>query len=250
MDLLKRFDERHPSWRLTSLAREAGLHKATAYRLLAALEKSGMLARDLFRADVYRLGPEAMALGARAQRGSDLTAASHPELVVLAASCGETVTLEVASWPDIVIIDEVLGPRLVGSRPSIGTRWPAHATSTGKAILSTMGKDAVVQTLGRKLKRLTPATFADHDALARELGETRRRGWAVAMDEIEVGYTAVGAVVRSSTGRVLGAISAGGPTERFNPPKRLASYGAQVKRAAGLISERLGWAMMPDLAAP
>lgn len=249
MGLLKRFNEQHPSWRLSSLAREEGLPKPTAHRLLAALEKSGMLARDLFRPDVYCLGPAALALGARAQRGSDLAAASRAELEILAASCGETVTLEVAGWPDMLIVDEVLGPRLVGARPSIGTRWPAHATSTGKAILSTMGKDAVLKALGRRLRGATPRTCTDHDALARDLHETLKRGWAVAMDELEIGYSAVGAVVRSGTGRVLGAISAGGPTERFNHPKRLASFGAQVKRTAALISERLGWAGMTDIGA-
>ncbi|OGU00644.1 MAG: hypothetical protein A2085_07230 [Gemmatimonadetes bacterium GWC2_71_10] len=243
--LLKRFDDRHSTWRLSALAQAAGLHKATAHRLLAALEREGMLARDLRRADLYRLGPEALALGARAQRASDIAAASHPELEVLADATGESVTLEVPVWPDMLIVDEVLGPRLVGALPSIGTRWPAHATSTGKAILATLGADAAAKAVGRRLRRLGPRTIVDHAALARELAEARRRGWAVAMDELEAGFAAVGAVVRAGNGKVAGAISAGGPSERLAHPKRLASLGGQVRLAAARISETLGWAALP-----
>ncbi len=247
--LLKRFDDRHRTWRLSALAQATGLHKATAHRLLAALERTGMLTRDMRRVDLYRLGPEALALGARAQRASDIAAAARPEIEILAASTGETVTLEVPVWPDMLIIDEVLGPRLVGARPSIGTRWPAHATSTGKAILATFGAEAVAKAVGgwggRTLQRFAPRTLVDPAALARELAETRRRGWAVAIDELEAGYGAVGAVVRAGTGTVAGAISAGGPSDRLAHPKRLASLGGQVKLAAARISETLGWPALP-----
>jgi DNA-binding IclR family transcriptional regulator len=243
--LLKRFDDRHRSWRLSALAQAEGLHRATAHRLLAALEQAGMLARDLRRVDHYCLGPEALALGARAQRASELADTARPELEILAASTGETVSLEVPVWPDMLIIDEALGPRLVGSRPSVGTRWPAHATSTGKAILATMAPEHVVRLLGRKPARPTAATLVDPAALARDLAETRRRGWAAAMDELEIGFAAVGAVIRARGGTVVGAISTGGPTERFDHPKRLASLGRQTRLAADRVAEALGWAALP-----
>src|SRR5436190_1862302 len=124
--LLKAFSDARPEWRLSELARAAHLHKATAHRLLAALEREGMLARDA-AGDLYRLGPEAIALGARAARANHLRAVSRAELEALAAATGETATLEVLVDGDMLILDEVLGRGLIGATASLGTRWPAHA---------------------------------------------------------------------------------------------------------------------------
>jgi DNA-binding IclR family transcriptional regulator len=76
VSLLKLFSDARPEWRLTDLARAAHLHKATAHRLLATLEREGMVVRDA--GERYRLGPEAIALGARAVRASDLRALAAP----------------------------------------------------------------------------------------------------------------------------------------------------------------------------
>ena len=37
---------------------------------------------------------------------------------------------------ETLILDEVQGGHLIGTSPSVGTRWPAHATSTGKVLLA------------------------------------------------------------------------------------------------------------------
>ena len=119
---------------------EARLHKATAHRLLAALEREGMVTRDA-SGDRYRLGPEAIALGARAARATDLHAASREEVTTLAAATGETATFEVPAGRDMLILDEALGRSLIGATASIGTRWPMHATSTGKAYLASLPEE-------------------------------------------------------------------------------------------------------------
>jgi DNA-binding IclR family transcriptional regulator len=69
--LLKLFSDARPEWGLTELAKAAGLNKTTVYRLLTALASEGLVARSK-ATDAYRLGPEAIALGARAIRSNDL----------------------------------------------------------------------------------------------------------------------------------------------------------------------------------
>lgn len=237
--LLKAFSDARPEWRLTDLAHAARLHKATAHRLLAALEREGMVTRDA-GGELYRLGPEAIVLGARAARASDLRATAAPELRALAADTGETATLEVPVGSDMLILDEVAGSALLGAVPEVGTRWPGHATSTGKALLALLPEARRRDRLARRLTRHTARTIVTLAALERELARTRRRGYAVAAEELERGYVAVGAAVRDHEGLPVAAISVGGPRLRF-PAARLAVLGTRVQAAAARVSAALGY---------
>lgn len=237
--LLKAFSDAHPAWRLADLARAARLHRATAHRLLAALEREGMVARDP-SGDLYRLGPEAIALGARAARATDLRAVARPELEALAAHSGETATLEVLVESDMLILDEVLGTALIGATASLGTRWPAHATSTGKAVLAALPDARRRVVLGARLARCTDRTITSAAALARELAAVRRRGFASAVGELELGYVAVGAAVLDPERGPVAAVSVGGPAPRFSAA-RIAAVGRQVKAAAARVSTALGY---------
>jgi DNA-binding IclR family transcriptional regulator len=237
--LLKAFSDARPEWRLTDLARAARLHKATAHRLLAALEREGMVTRD-GGGELYRLGPEAIALGARAARASDLRATAGPELRALAAETGETATLEVPVGSDMLILDEVAGAALLGAVPEVGTRWPSHATSTGKALLALMPEARRRDRLAQRLTRHTTRTIVTRAALEREMTRVQRRGYAIAAEELERGYVAVGAAVRDHEGRPVAAISVGGPRLRF-PATRLATLGRRVQAAAARVSAALGY---------
>ena len=237
--LLKVFSDARPEWRLTDLARAAHLHKATAHRLLATLEREGMVVRDAAR-EHYRLGPEAIALGARAARASDLRSVAAPELQALAAANGETATLEVPVGRDMLILDEVAGGALLGAVPEIGTRWPIHATSTGKALLALLPAPLRRDYLRTRLTRHTDRTIVSAAALERELDRIRRKGFAVAAEELERGYLAIGAAVRDHDGRPVAAISLGGPRLRF-PTTRVETLGRHLHAAANRVSAALGY---------
>ncbi len=238
VSLLKAFSDARPEWRLTDLARTARLHKATTHRLLAALEREGMVARDA-AGERYRLGPEAIAMGARAARANDLRAVSHAELERLSADTGETATLEVPAGAEMLIVDEVLGRALIGATASLGTRWPVHATSTGKAVLAALSAPERRRVLPRRPVRCTPRTVVSAAGLERELARVARRGYATALEELEPGYAAVGAVVVGGDGRPVAAISVGGPRQRFTAV-RIDTLGARVCAAAARITAALG----------
>ena len=229
-------------WALGDLVEELGLRKTTAFRLLGALEGTGFVVRDAER-QTYRLGPALIRLGARARRSVGLHDAAHPVLRSLAAETGESATLEVLVGDQTLILDEVQGRHLVGSTPEVGTRWPAHATSTGKVLLAAAlaagdGEERAPARRGR-LERMAPATITSWARLERELDEVRRRGYAVGMEEIEPGFVAIGAPVRDGEGRAVAAVSVGGPKSRLHGP-RIAQIAALVRDGADRISARLG----------
>ena len=235
--LLKVFSHERPEWGLSELARAARLNKTTAYRLLTALEAEGMVARTA-PSEAWRLGNEAIALGALALRSNDLLTAARPELEALSRETGETASLEVLVGDEVVILDGVEGPSLVGASSEVGTRWPAHATSTGKVLLAA-GLRPAGPRRPRKLRRLTSRTITDPARLERELDRVRKRGWATAVEELEIGYVAIGAPILDHAGRSLAAISVGGPAGRLTG-RRIPRLARRVVDRARRISVRLG----------
>ena len=231
LGLLRAFTDDSPAWSLTRLAQASGLNKTTTLRLLRALEHEGFVARE-DGTDRYRLGPEAIAIGARASRANPLRQAARAELEALARATGETATLEVLVGTNVLIVDEVAGSRLM-SAGEIGVLYPAHATGTGKVLL---GAGSVP--LPDQLAALTPRTITDPAQLRREVEAADAAGYAWNREELERGFAAVGAPVRDGSGMVTAAIGLGGPTTRMLENE--AGHVAAVTRAARQVSHRLG----------
>ena len=160
---------------------------------------------------------------------------ARPFLKRLADDTGETATLEVPIDDTMLILDEVTGRHFVGASGNVGTRWPIHATSTGKALIAFEQRGP--ERLGASLPRLTSRTITEFDVLQKQLGDIRRRGFAETVDELEEGFSGVGAVVRGGMGEVLGALSVCGPTQRMSENRR-AQLGAALCAAATRLQPR------------
>ena len=154
----------------------------------------------------------------------------------LARETGETATLEIPFEDSMLILDEVAGRHVLGSAGNIGTRWPLHATSTGKAWLAF--DEFGVERLGDSMDPLTPNTVTDREGFAAQFVEIRKRGYAVSVDELEEGFTAVATIFRGVLGDVQGAISIGGPTQRFSMA-RCAEFGTALRRAAQRLTPEI-----------
>jgi len=237
--LLKAFAAERPQLRLLELSRATRLNKTTTFRLLSALESEGMVERSP-DGEAYRLGPQLLRLGQTAGGTASLRQAARAELMRLAHDTRETATLEVLVARDVLILEEALGRHVVGTVPSVGSRWPAHATSTGKVLLAGLSPAELQGLLARPLPALTSRTLTRPAALKRELDAVRRKGYAVSAGELEPGFVAVGAPVRSADGEVVAAISVGGPRSRLTAARR-SELAETVPRAAGRISATLGY---------
>src|SRR5262249_40352486 len=75
--LLKTFDDSRMELGVAEIARALDVHKSTASRLAAALERSGFLTRSGRR---YRLGVEVIRLGTLALRSFDLVTTMQPAM--------------------------------------------------------------------------------------------------------------------------------------------------------------------------
>lgn len=229
--LLKLFTPQRPEMQLAEVSRRAGLNKTTAHRLLRALESEGLIDRNSATGG-YCLGPALMALGVQALSSNNLRLRARPLLKRLASESGETATLEIPVDDSMLILDEIVGDHVVGASPNVGTRWPMHATSTGKALIAF--DENGMERLGPSLESITENTIVRTETLAEQLGEIRRRGFAETVDELEDGFAGVATIVRGSLGEVLGAVSICGPTRRLSGARRASLGGALVVAAREL----------------
>jgi DNA-binding IclR family transcriptional regulator len=238
LTLLKSFTDEQPQLSLIELAEGAGLNKTTAFRLLTALESEGLVTHNSLT-NTYWLGPEVIVLGGRAMRANNLRAVSRPELEMLAHQTQETATLEVLSQGQVLILDEAMGSYLVGMTHSIGSHWPLHATSTGKAMLAHLPQVQRDSLLHFPLASFTPNTITTADKLYQELADVREQGYAIGDEELEIGFMVVGAPVFNHNSEIVGAISVGGPSARLRD--KISEIAELVRQSAGRISEQLGY---------
>ena len=229
--LLKLYSNERTEMSLGDISRAAGLNKTTAHRLLRALQSEALIQKNPANG-AYSLGPGLMALGVQALASSDLRRRVRPVLRSLAHETGETATLEVPFENSMLILDEVTGRHVVAAAGNVGTRWPLHATSTGKVYLAY--DEQRFDQLIDPLPALASKTLVKKELFEPQLINIRKRGYAETVDELEDGFAAVATVLRGALGDVQGALSIGGPTRRLGTARR-AELGATLCKAAARL---------------
>jgi len=223
---------------VTDIARELGVHKSTAFRLVAALERRDLVEQVAGRGK-YRLGTGILRLAGATTSRLDLVQESRGVARQLAQRTGETVNVAVLSDGAALYMDQVAGSSALQPHNWVGQRIPLHATSNGKVLLSAL-EPAEVRRQVPHLRSYTPHTITSFDDLMSELDDVRRRGFAIAIDELEIGLTAVAAPIRNSHGEPLASMSISGPTFRLDA-RRVPQMAEAVAAAADEVSSRLGW---------
>jgi DNA-binding IclR family transcriptional regulator len=223
---------------VTDIGAELDVHKSTAFRLLTTLEAHRLVEQAGERGK-YRLGTGVLRLAAATTARLDLVQEARTVCRHLAAETGETVNMAVLSGSSALYVDQVAGSVAVQSHNWVGQHIPLHATSNGKVLLSGLDRSSQEELLG-SLPAYTERTVTKKAALRAELADVRDRGYALAVDELEVGLTAVAAPIRNAHGDVIASISVSGQTFRM-PADRLDEIVAHVVEAAREVSYRLGW---------
>ena len=230
--LLKLFTIEKPDLSLTQVSIGADLNKTTTHRLLRALESENLVQRNSVNGR-YSLGAGLMALGVQALSSSDLRRRARPILKLLARDTGETAQLEVPVQDGMLILDEVTGRHVVSATGNIGTHWPMHATSSGKAYIAY--DPNTFDQLPDSFSALTKNTITTKIKMKQQVESILKRGFSESVDELEPGYSCVGIAVFDALGNIQGALSIGGPSHRMTADRRL-EIGAALKKASDRLS--------------
>ncbi len=205
---------------VSALARTAGLPRATALRLIQTMESEGFLLR-VPEADRVLLGPELLRLARRVDTATLLHEVARGRLSELAAAVRETVTLSVVA-PDggLDLVDQVFGPHHLVPRSWLGQRFPLHASSSGKLLLSTYDEQQLDRFLGDPLPAFTAHTITTRRRLRRELDQIRVQAYAITVDELEEGLAGVSVGIFGEGGALVGAINVSGLGQRLDEAAR------------------------------
>lgn len=207
--LLVRVVENSEPESVTELAEVTGLPKSTASRLVAALERQGLVQRDGGRGSI-RPGPVLVSFARRTLPNAELVELCGPALDRLAEATGETVNLAVPANGGVEQLAQRDSRHFLGSTNWIGRTVPYNASAVGKVFLA-----YGTARPPKRLEQLTPRTIVDPGELERALGETLARGYATTLDELEPGLWAIAAPVHAASG-VVAALSISGPTVRLH----------------------------------
>ncbi len=223
---------------VTEIATELGVHKSTAFRLVATLESHGVVEQNEDRGR-YRLGVGLLRLAGATTARLDVVQEARPICKALAAATGETVNIAVLSDRSAFYLDQVAGSSALQSHNWVGQHIPLHATSNGKVLLSALEPERLKEVLG-SLAAYTSLTITKRSELRKEVERVREQGYAVAVDELEIGLTAVAAPIRNAHGDGIASMSVSGPTFRLTGD-RIDEVVELLVDAAIEVSRRLGW---------
>jgi IclR family acetate operon transcriptional repressor len=211
---------------VNALARRIGVNPSSASRLLATLERGGLVARE--PGGPYRLGLHLVALADRALARLDVRDLARPQLRALVEETGETATLSVPGGDAAVTVDFVPGGSSVVSMARIGRPSIPHATATGKVMLAFAGGEPA------ELNAFTERTITDPARLAAELGAVRTQGWAEAEGEREPDLNALAAPVLGRGGALVAILGLQGPAARLTAARRHEVRPALIEAAAAV----------------
>lgn len=203
LDVIRVFDAAHASMTLSEVAARAGQTRATARRFLHTLVGCGYMETD---GRMFWLTPRVLDLGFAYLSALGAPEIATPHLRRLTQQVNESSSLSVLDGSDIVYVARVSTRRIMTVAISVGTRFPAYATSMGRVLLAGLDGDKLDRVLAAMtLEALTPQTVTDVDELVTVLGQIRSQGWCFVDQELEMGLCSVAAPVVDAAGRVVAA---------------------------------------------
>jgi DNA-binding IclR family transcriptional regulator len=237
--LLGLFSRQKPEMSLSELAKQAGLHPTTAYRIIQQLVVEGMLARDHSN-NKYRLGPNLLRLGEIAKATNDLIRIAYPHVAKLAARWEETTIIDTLDHNlRIASILSIPSTHRIATNPDYNKPLLPHCLAAGKLLFAYLPPERVDEFLTQELVALTEKTITDPDVFRKELNKIREQGYSTNLGEQEIGFNAVAAPIREASGQVVAALSVGGPSSRLRQ-KKLREVIHSVVAVARSISNDLG----------
>ena len=209
LEVIRSFDEEQPSPSLSELAERTGLSRATVRRSLLTLAHLGYVGQ---KGRQFFLTPRILELGFGYLSSLGLPELALPFMETLAQRVGESCSLTVLDDADIVYVARVPVRRIMAISLGVGARLPAFAASMGRVLLAGLPDDALDEWLARAPTRpLTPHTVHEKSALRAEILRVRAQGYAVVLQELELGLCSIAVPVRERQGRTLAALNVGMP---------------------------------------
>ncbi len=232
--VLESFDTERQRLNATMAAERSGITRTAARRHLLTLTHLGYLETD---GSHFWLAPKVLRLSGSYLASARLPRIVQPVLYRLAAQTQLSFSCVVRDGHEVVIVARSAlherGQRLMAHGLHLGSRLPAHATSTGRVLLAALPAAELRQWLAsHDLRRLTAPTVTDSAALEGVLDEVRRQDFCLALEEHELAVQALAVPLRNMEGRTVAALNIVTSPQRMAPADMAAELLPLLQEAA------------------
>jgi IclR family pca regulon transcriptional regulator len=222
---------------LSDIAKLLNLPRASVRRTLHTLVALGYAEVD---GRMFRLTPQILGLARAYLQSNAITDVLQPAVERLSEATGESCSAAVLHGQDIVMIAHASPKRVIPVSAQIGFRLPAFATSLGRAMLASLGDRELDIFLSRvQPKKLTKFTILDKAELRKLILNVRKTGYAVADQEVEIGFRSIAIPLRKHDGRVIAALNVGVHSEHTPLKAMHAQFFTKLQGLAMELQEQL-----------
>ncbi len=211
--VLKAFDADAPEMQLSEVAVKTGLSPAVARRCLNTLVELGYMGRSGRK---FLLKPKTLEFGWAFLNSMNIEEIVLPFLQTIRDETGDSSSLAILSGSDILYLAHVSTNRKIRLGASVGTRFPAYATSLGRVLLAyqpdSVIDDYIATTAFQKFTEHTINTKTD---LLKRLQQVRMRGYDSAQDELDYGIVSVSVPISDPNRNIVAAINCSTSTTRI-----------------------------------
>ncbi|MFJ3705655.1 MULTISPECIES: IclR family transcriptional regulator C-terminal domain-containing protein [Streptomyces] len=222
---------------LSAVARATGLSRASARRALITLEHLGYVTVDDRE---HRLTPRVLSLGYPPLSRTTLSRIAEPHLAGLAGRIQESASLAVLADDSVQYVARAATRRIMNVNITVGTRFPAYATSLGRVLLADLPHAALGSLLDHaELRQLAPHTLTRRSELEDVLEGVRAGGYALVDEELEAGLRSIAVPVRDRDGGAVASINVAMHSSSRTIEECLEQVLPQLRLTAGSIESEL-----------
>jgi IclR family pca regulon transcriptional regulator len=223
---------------LSDVARSSELTRASARRFVLTLEELGYVQQSGGR---FALTPRVLELGFAYLSALGLPEVAQPHMERLVEQVRESSSISVLDGQSVVYVARVPTRRIMNVVISVGTRFPAYATSMGRVLLAGLGPAERSELLDQiDLVPLAHDTITTRSQLDAELERVCRQGYAIVDQELESGLRSVAVPIRDRRDRVIAAINLAVQAARVNVDEIRQSLLGPLLDTAAAIERDLG----------
>lgn len=234
ISVIESFDAAHPDMTLSEIARRVGLSPAAARRSLITLSALGYVGMVGKR---YHLRPKVMTLGSGFYFAARIDELLLPELRQIVETHGDAASVATLDGHDVIYIAHHSTQRARRATAVVGARYPAHATSLGRVLLSGLPDGELDRYLSTvEPKALTSRTVVSKEALQALIAEVRDLGYATTVDQLDYGITALAVPIRNAEGRISAAVNSSGYSGIVSADQMVAGRLQDLRAAASRIA--------------
>jgi IclR family transcriptional regulator, pca regulon regulatory protein len=206
------FNQDNRQLTLSDIARLVDLPRASVRRTLHTLVQLGYAETD---DRMFRLRPRVLNLARAYLQSNAVTDIVQPALERLSETTGESCSAAVLDGEDVIMIAHASPKRVLPVSAQIGFRLPAFATALGRLLLAALDDRELDRFLARlRPEKITKLTVTDKTRLRKIILDVRKSGYAVADQEVEIGFRSLAIPLKKRDGRVVAALNIGVHSER------------------------------------